>query len=173
MNNFSTFAQRKNHEMTARKFHLFYLFLFLLTYTACRQNGQNGQETISADVVNNPNSASGNSSKGSLPVIQFEDTEHDFGRIIEGESVSYDFKFKNTGKSDLIIAEVSTSCGCTVPSYPKTPIRPGESGVVKVAFSSTGKRGYQTKNVLVVSNTQPNTLELRIKAQVVNPGSEK
>lgn len=159
--------------MNTKLFPLYFMLLSFLVLSGCNPGGQNGKETIPADLVNNPNSASGKVDKGSLPVIQFEDTEHDFGRIIEGESVSYNFNFKNTGKSDLIIAEVSTSCGCTVPSYPKTPIRPGESGVVKVAFNSNGKRGYQSKNVLVVSNTQPNTTEIRIKAQVVNMSTEK
>ncbi len=148
------------------------LFAALLIF-GCNPNGQNRQETISTDVVHNPNSASGNADQGSLPKIKFDDIEHDFGRIIEGETVSYAFNFKNTGKSDLIIAEVSTSCGCTVPSYPKTPIRAGETGTIKVAFNSNGKRGFQTKNILVVSNTQPNTTIIRIKAQVVNPGTEK
>jgi hypothetical protein len=146
---------------------------FSLLISGCHSGGQNARETISADVVNNPNSASGKADKGSLPVITFEETEHDFGRIIEGETVSYTYTFKNTGKSDLLIAEVSTSCGCTVPSYPKTPIRPGESGTIKIAFNSNGKHGYQNKNVLVVANTQPNTVVLKIKAQVVNPGTEK
>jgi hypothetical protein len=159
--------------MIARKLSIFLLLISFFLFSGCKSGGHNGLETISADVVNNPNSASGKGDKGSLPVIQFEETEHDFGRIIEGETVSYDFKFKNTGKSDLIIAEVTTSCGCTVPSYPKTPIRPGEGGVVKVAFNSNGKRGYQSKNVIVASNTQPNTTLVRIKAQVVNPGTEK
>ena len=131
------------------KFAAFISVISLFIFTGCNSGGKNGSEPISADLVNNPNSASGNSTKGSLPVIQFEETEHDFGRIIEGETVSFLFKFKNSGKSDLIIAEVSTSCGCTVPSYPKTPIRPGENGVVKVAFNSNGKRGYQSKNIVV------------------------
>ena len=159
--------------MKALKLPLFISLIALLIIAGCKSGGQNGQETISADVVNNPNSASGAGKTGSLPVIQFEELEHDFGRIIEGETVSYTFKFTNTGKSDLIIAEVTTSCGCTVPSYPKTPIRPGEGGVVKVAFNSNGKRGFQSKNIMVASNTQPNTTVVRIKAQVVNPGTEK
>ena len=148
------------------------LFALLLLF-GCNQGGLNGQETISTDLVNNPNSASGVADQGSLPVIKFEDIEHDFGRIIEGESVSYAFNFKNAGKSDLIIAEVSTSCGCAVPSYPKAPIRPGESGTIKITFNSNGKRGFQTKNILIVANTQPNTTMIRIKAQVVNPATEK
>ena len=152
---------------------VFISIIALIILSCCNPGNQNGQETISADVVNNPNSANKNADKGSLPVIQFEDVEHDFGRIIEGETVSYSFNFKNTGKSDLIIGEVSTSCGCTIPSYPKTPIRPGEGGTIKVAFNSNGKRGYQSKSIVVASNTQPNTTVIRIKAQVVNPGAEK
>lgn len=153
--------------------------IFILIFSAtlisagCKSTPDSGENEIPADVVNNPNSANGSTQTGNLPAITFEEVEHDFGRILEGESVSYSFKFTNTGKTDLIIAEVSTSCGCTVPTYSKTPIRPGEAGLVKVAFNSQGKRGFQTKNVLVVANTQPNTTILKIKAQVVTAGSEK
>jgi len=159
--------------MYQKKLSVLVLLAAIIMLSACNQGGQNNQATLSTDVVSNPNSASGNANQGSLPIIQFGETEHDFGRILEGETVSYNFTFKNTGKSDLILAEVSTSCGCTVPSYPKIPIRPGESGVVKVAFNSNGRRGFQNKNIVVVSNTQPNSTVLRIKAQVVNPATEK
>jgi hypothetical protein len=159
--------------MNPIKLPVLFLLTAIILMSGCSIGGQSGQNTLSTDVVNNPNSASGKSDLGSLPVIQFDETEHDFGRMIEGETVSYAFNFKNSGKSDLIIADVSTSCGCTVPSYPKTPIRPGESGTVKVAFNSNGRRGFQNKNIVVVSNTQPNTTVIRIKAQVVNPVSEK
>jgi hypothetical protein len=144
------------------------LLLCLTILAGCTSKSPNGEAAISSDLVNNPNSASG-ADKSSLPVITFKETDHDFGRIIEGETVSFAFSFTNSGKSDLLIAEVSTSCGCTVPSYPKTPIRPGEKGEIKVAFNSNGKRGFQSKNVVVVSNTQPNSTVLRIRAQVVNP----
>ena len=157
-------------------FRIVLLYLTLLLFaglSGCRSGNQDGFDNLPSDLVNNPNTASGKTDQGSLPVIQFEETEHDFGRIIEGETVSFSFNFKNTGKSDLILAEVTSSCGCTVPSYPKTPIRPGESGTVKVAFNSNGRRGYQSKSIVVASNTQPNTTVIRIKAQVVNPGSEK
>jgi hypothetical protein len=159
--------------MNSRKLAAFISLIVLLGMPGCNAFGPDNQETLPADLVNNPNSANGAAGKGSLPIIQFEEIEHDFGRIIEGESVSYAFKFTNTGKSDLIIAEVTTSCGCTVPSYPKTPIRPGEGGTVKIAFNSNGRRGFQSKNIVVASNTQPNTTVIRIKAQVVNPSTEK
>lgn len=144
----------------------------ILLLISCNGGSNPGEQYLPADVVTNPNTAEGNSNTGKLPVLTFEEMEHDFGKIIEGESVSYNFKFKNTGKTDLVIADVSTSCGCTVPSYPKTAIRPGDEGVLKIAFNSQGRRGFQTKNIVVVANTQPNITNLRIKAQVVSPGSQ-
>jgi hypothetical protein len=135
--------------------------------------GSDENSILSSDVINNPNTANGKADRSRLPVFTFTEEVHDFGKIIEGESVSYNFKFRNSGKSDLLISDVSTSCGCTVPVYTKEPIRPGSSGTIKVTFSSAGKRGYQSKAIVVVANTQPNTTQLRIKAQVVSPGSEK
>ncbi len=135
--------------------------------------GSNENSSLSSDVINNPNTANGKSDRTSLPAFTFTEEVHDFGKMIEGESVSFDFRFRNSGKSDLLISDVSTSCGCTVPKYSKEPIRPNGSGVIKVTFSSAGKRGFQSKNIVIVANTQPNTTQLRIKAQVVSPGSEK
>ncbi len=148
------------------------LSLFVLMIISGCNTSNSDQAPLSADVVSNPNTASGEGDSTNLPILRFEETEHDFTRIIEGQTVSFGFKFKNTGKTDLVIADVSTSCGCTVPSYPKTPIGPGEEGVIKVAFNSQGRRGFQSKNVVVVANTQPNTTLLRINAQVVAPGAE-
>jgi len=142
-------------------------------FTTCNSTAGDKEKEIPADVVTNPNSAEGKGDKSHLPSIQFVETEHDFGKILSGETVSFSFNFRNAGKSDLVIADVSSSCGCTVPSFPKTPIQPGEEGAIKVAFNSSGKHGFQSKNILVVANTQPNTTMLRIKAQVVAPGAEK
>lgn len=147
-------------------------FISVFTFSGCRSNSGREDAEIPADIVQNPNSANGNSDKSSLPVITFTEMEHDFGRILEGETVSYEFSFSNTGKSDLLLAEVTSSCGCTIPSYSKAPIRPNDKGSIRVTFNSQGKRGYQTKSILVVSNTQPNTVILRIKAQVINASSE-
>jgi len=72
----------------------------------------------------------------------------------------------------LVIADVSTSCGCTVASYPRTAIQPGEAGSVSISFNSKGRRGYQTKTIVVVANTQPNVTQLKIKAQVITPGAD-
>ena len=158
--------------MKFRGLYLIILLFALISSSSCKSSGSK-EEIMSTDLVKNPNTASGDKNSGKLPAFKFEEIEHDFGKIIQGESVSFEFKFTNVGKTDLIIVDVSTSCGCTVPSFPRTPIRPGEQGAIKVSFNSAGKFGFQAKNAVVVANTQPNTTLLRIKAQIIGPNSEK
>lgn len=130
---------------------------------------QSDKNLLPSDIVKNPNSASGINNADKMPVLEFESDFHDFGRVIQGEKVSFGFKFTNTGKSDLIISGVSSSCGCTVPDFPKTPIKPGNSHKIDVKFDSEGRRGYQNKTVTISSNTQPSTRVIRIKAEIVLP----
>ena len=127
------------------------------------------EEEISSDIVYNPNTADGDGDSLQLPRIEFENNIHDFGKIIQGEIVSYTFKFKNTGRSDLLITTVSASCGCTVPKYPKTPIEPGGEGSITVKYDSKGRKGFQHKKLAVISNTQPNNKIIEIKAMVYIP----
>lgn len=101
------------------------------------------------------------------PEISFETTEHNFGKVIYGEVVSYNFKFKNTGNADLVISRVGTTCGCTVTDYPEKPIKPGEEEYFEVTFDSNRQSGFQSKTISVVTNAQPNPMTLRIKAKVV------
>lgn len=89
------------------------------------------------------------------PKVQVEKAIHEFGDIKQGDKVSYEFKFKNVGKTPLIITDASATCGCTVPEYPKNPIKPGEEGVIKVVFDSAGKLGLQDKVVTITSNANP------------------
>jgi hypothetical protein len=157
--------------MKFRYFKLLCLLSLAALYSCSSDTGK-GDKLISTDVVLNPNTANGKCDGSSLPVMEFEEEEHDFGRLIEGETVSFGFVFRNTGKSDLIIAEVKTSCGCAVASFPTEPIPPGKKNTIKVSFNSLGRRGFQTKNIVVVANTQPNVEQLRIKAHVLAPGAE-
>lgn len=103
---------------------------------------------------------------GQYPVMAFEKTTHDFGTIIEGDKVTYTFKFTNTGKSDLLISNAAGSCGCTVPEYPKTPIKPGQSDKIKVSFNSAGKNGNQQKTVTIATNSAAGKETLIIKANI-------
>jgi hypothetical protein len=99
------------------------------------------------------------------PVMTFEVMEYNFGTIKQGESVSREFKFKNTGKEPLIINNAQGSCGCTVPEYPKEPIKPNGEGVIKVTFNSAGKMGMQDKTVTITYDTDK-TIVLHMKGTV-------
>lgn len=103
---------------------------------------------------------------GKMPVIKWENPEHDFGTINEGDKVEHVYKFTNTGNADLVISNVKASCGCTVPSYTETPVKPGESGEVKATFDSSGKPGQQQKTITVTLNTEKGSEMLNFKANV-------
>jgi hypothetical protein len=87
--------------------------------------------------------------------MTFEETVHEFGTVLEGKQVEHVFKFKNTGKVPLLISDSKTTCGCTVPNFPKDPIAPGESGEVSVKFNTAGKKKEQNKPISLIANTYP------------------
>lgn len=129
--------------------------------------------TISTDVINVPATASGKAAEpGSVPVMTFSEEKHDFGKITQGEKVTYGFTFTNTGGSDLVISSAQGSCGCTVPSYPKKPVKPGETSKVDVVFDSEGKSGLVQKTVSIVTNCNPSTKVITISATVIVPEEE-
>lgn len=99
------------------------------------------------------------------PRISFEKTTYDFGTITTGDKVTYDFKFKNTGKSPLVIANADASCGCTVPEFPKKPIQPGEGGIIKVVYDSKGQTGKQHKDITITSNAIPSVSEVHLTGE--------
>ncbi len=103
--------------------------------------------------------------------IQFEKETHDFGKIIQGDIVRYQFKFKNTGNKDLIITDVKGSCGCTITQFPKHPIKPNQESTIDVSFNSSAKMGPQNKNLVVYTNAEPSLKVLYIKAEVVSPST--
>jgi hypothetical protein len=99
----------------------------------------------------NTDTASGESQSDSAK-IEFENPNHDFGEIKEGEVVSTVFKFKNVGSMPLNIVSVDVTCGCTVAEKPEKPIGAGKTGEIKVEFNSAGKVGINKKYVTVTSN---------------------
>ena len=100
--------------------------------------------------------------------MTFDKKEHDFGTIVQGTPQETIFKFTNTGDAPLVITDARSTCGCTVPEYPKnTPIAPGEGGELLVKFNGSGN-GAVTKTVTVVANTDKGSEIIRIKAYV-NP----
>ena len=109
------------------------------------------------------------------PVMTFEKTEHDWGNVNEGDKLETIFKFKNTGKSELIITNIKASCGCTVPkNWKKEPIMPGESSEFTVQFNTKNKPNKQSKNITITCNTNKGNEIVKIKATVKpDPEQEK
>lgn len=98
--------------------------------------------------------------------VTFDKEVHDYGTVKQGGNGECEFKFTNTGTEPLIISDAKGSCGCTVPEWPKTPIKPGETASIKVKYD-TKRVGPINKTVTVTSNatTEP-TKTLRIKGTV-------
>lgn len=126
-------------------------FLFILmaagALSACNNSDKKNDSTTTADTAI--------ATAENAPVIKFDEESHDFGKVTEGEKVSYSFKFTNAGKKPLIITSAVASCGCTVPEWPKTPVLPGKTGEIAVVFNSAGKKGLQDKQITVSANTNP------------------
>lgn len=99
--------------------------------------------------------------------VEIIDSVYDFGTINEGDIVEFSFRFKNTGKKPLEIADAKASCGCTVPEKPTAPIKPGEIGYIKVKFNSDRKPGEAKKSITVTSNAMPEFPELYLKGTVI------
>jgi len=102
------------------------------------------------------------------PKISFEKKLHDFGRFQEADGkVTYRFEFVNTGGSDLIIQHVTTSCGCTAPSWTREPVPPGGKGFVAATYNPAGRPGAFRKYVSVISNSNPGNVRLTITGEVI------
>jgi hypothetical protein len=143
----------------------------LLILGACKKNEEANSEQHSA--ISNPAQIGIPDMEkrvipkdGKYPVMTFETKDHDFGTIEADSKVNYSFTFKNTGEADLIITRAMGSCGCTIPEYPKEPIKVGESGKIDVSFNSANKHGNQKKLVTIYTNTKAGAESLYITASI-------
>ena len=103
--------------------------------------------------------------------IQWLDSTYiDLGKVKEGQVVEVSYRFKNSGDKNLVIANVSASCGCTVPEKPEKPFSPGEEGVIKAKFDSKGRgKGETRKEVFVTANTKPENLtQLSFRVEITD-----
>lgn len=143
----------------------FFLLLFsILLFCSCGKK----QDGITVRDIKNPASAQAGK-KENMPEITFERTEYDFGKVIQGERLTYVFKFTNTGKANLIIDAAKASCNCTTTTPPQAPIKPGESGEITVLFDSKTKSGKVENMVVITANTYPTHTVLRLTANVKTP----
>ena len=100
--------------------------------------------------------------------IEFKTLEIDYGTIEKGADGVRTFEFTNTGDAPLIISNVKSSCGCTVPEWPKTAIMPGDNGQIKVKYD-TNRVNPIRKTITVTSNAETPTIALKIKGEVIDP----
>lgn len=98
-------------------------------------------------------------------VINFVNIVQDYGTIEQGSDGTHEFKFTNEGKTPLILSNVRSSCGCTVPSWTKEPVAPGSEGVIKVVYN-TNNVGNFNKSITVTSNAKNSPVVLQIKGIV-------
>ncbi|MCQ2375513.1 MAG: DUF1573 domain-containing protein [Salinivirgaceae bacterium] len=112
------------------------------------------------------NKNSTNKQNNGTPIIHFENTTHTFGNLLQGEVVNHAFVFRNIGNADLLITDVSASCGCTLAKYPEQPIHPGDSGKIEVEFNSIGREGRQIKTVNVWTNASDEKVTLKFFANI-------
>lgn len=145
---------------------IFVLAVMAMSFASCQNTAKNNTAAAIATETKADTAKDAAVPAGDAAVMSFENGEYNFGEITQGEKVSYSYKFKNVGKSPLIILNATATCGCTVPEVPKEPVKPGEEGEIKVVFDSNGKSGMQDKVITVTSNAQPHIASLHLTGEV-------
>ena len=120
-----------------------------------------------SDLVRNPMRPDGTIDSSFLPIITWKDTVYEFGEVIEGDVVTKEFAFTNTGTAPLLITEAKSTCGCTIPEWPRGLIQPDSGGVVLVKFNTLNRTGAQSKEVTIFANTFPNQSKVTVKGRVI------
>ncbi|SHG12825.1 DUF1573 domain-containing protein [Pedobacter caeni] len=144
------------------------LAIAAMTFASCQQNTAKtpSASTASTGTTATTEATTSPVAAADAAVMTFDSGVYNFGKIAPGEKVHYSYKFKNTGKSPLIISNATATCGCTIPEPPKEPIQPGATGEIKVVFDSTGKFGMQDKVITVTSNANPAIAELHLTGEI-------
>jgi len=146
---------------------LFALALFV-TFTVSAQVSTATQHEHNKEVkqVKRDTEVNQRANDSNAPIIKFDKTTHNYGTIEQHGNGTCEFAFKNEGKEPLILTNVRSSCGCTVPTWPREPILPGQSKVIKVKYD-TKRIGIINKTIHVYSNATTPSITLRIKGKVV------
>ena len=153
------------------------LLLLVFAFYACKNNEDkkdNGLEevrldkkTSNADIVRMPISADKPLDTLNIPKIALDENTFVFGEVTEGAIVKHSFTFKNAGNQPLLISDVRTTCGCTVPEWNRSPIASGASDKINVTFNTEGKQDAQIKKITIIANTFPAETELILRGIVV------
>ncbi len=119
-----------------------------------------------ATAISCSQSNNGNGNKKAAAEITFQETEHDFGSIAQNSKAEYAFIYRNTGKELLVVSNVQTSCGCTVPDWTRDPVRRKKLGLVKVHYR-TEVPGSFVKTIRVYCNASNSPVMLKIRGTVI------
>jgi hypothetical protein len=135
--------------------------LCLIAFTSCKENAAK-----KIDENNIAAAAKRDAVASKFPVIEFDKKEHDFGEIEARTKVETTFKYKNTGEAPLVITDIKSSCGCTVPqNWSREPLSPGDEGEFTVKFNGSGSNKI-TKTITVTANTEKGSEVVKITAFV-------
>lgn len=133
--------------------------LCMVAFTSCKEDA-----SAKVNTENVAKAAERDAVSVDLPVITFDKTEHDFGEIENGTPVETTFKYTNTGKSPLVVSNIKSTCGCTVPQgWSKEPLAPGESSEFTVKFNGKGANKV-SKTVNITANTAKGKESVKITA---------
>ena len=135
--------------------------LSLIAFTSCKEDA-----TKKIDDTNVAAAAERDAVASNFPVMEFTETEHDFGEIESKQNVETVFTYKNTGSAPLIITDIKSSCGCTVPQdWSREPLATGETGQFTVKFNGSGSNKV-SKTITVTANTEKGKEQVKITAFV-------
>ncbi len=141
----------------------------MVAFTSCKDNAEN---KIQSDNV--AEAAARDANSGKFPSIEFNETVHDFGTIPNGTPVSTVFKYTNKGESPLVVSDIKSTCGCTVPSDWTREVMPGQTGEFKVNFDGKGNGNQVSKTITLTTNTEKGSETVSIKAFVeADPNAPK
>lgn len=149
-------------------------------FFACQSNHSNDAEMLEevpvngkvSDIIRNPATASGPLDSLHVAKISFEEEHYNFGEVLEGETVTHSYQFTNTGLIPLVISNARSTCGCTVPDWPKAPVQPGEKGEITVRFDTKNKVDRQEKPITITANTYPSQTKVYLEGFVRSSTSE-
>ena len=141
-----------------------YLILFLLTVLSC---GCVGKTSEQAAKENRPATRTLTDTIKENTSIEIDNVFYDFEDITEGDNITHSYNVTNTGKYPLQIRKFQASCNCTEVKYPEI-IRPVESAYIDVSFNSSGKRGFQYKEIIIFANIEKKLFKLSFSAYVNN-----
>ncbi|MEL0456107.1 DUF1573 domain-containing protein [Flavobacteriaceae bacterium SZ-1-7] len=135
--------------------------LCLVAFISCKENAAKKVEESNVAAA-----AERDAVASKFPVIEFDKTEHDFGEIEARTPVETVFSYKNTGDAPLVITDIKSSCGCTVPQdWSRDPLAPGDSGQFTVKFNGSGSNKV-SKTITVTANTEKGSEVVKITAFV-------